>query len=201
MFVQVFSGQVSDPQDFRACLDRWMQQLAPSAIGWLGSTSGVTDDGLAITLARFESAEAARRNSERPEQGEWWMETAKVFTGDVTFHDCTDVLVYRQPSDTAGFVQVMQGRTTDARRVIELTRRLEDLRDFRPDLLGGLLAVHPDGSSFTEAAYFTNEAEARAGERGELPAEMQAMWDEMSTLVPDLRYYDLHQPWLYSPPR
>ena len=35
---------------------------------------GMCDDGTFVALARFESAEAARRNSDRPEQGEWWAE-------------------------------------------------------------------------------------------------------------------------------
>ena len=42
-------------------------------------------------VARFESREAAMRNSERPEQGDWWERCSKLFTGDVTFHDCSRV--------------------------------------------------------------------------------------------------------------
>jgi hypothetical protein len=51
----------------------------------------VTDDGRFVGLARFESEEAARRNSGRPEQGRWWMETSKLFTGEVAFRDSSDV--------------------------------------------------------------------------------------------------------------
>lgn len=79
MFVQVIQGQVSDAGQVRAALDRWVQELAPSASGWLGSTTGVTDDGRFVALARFESEEAARRNSDRPEQDKWWAETATEF--------------------------------------------------------------------------------------------------------------------------
>jgi hypothetical protein len=67
MFVQVIRGQVSDPE-----------QLTAGAPGWLGSTAGVTEDGRFVALARFESQEAARRNRDRPEQGQWWMETSKL---------------------------------------------------------------------------------------------------------------------------
>ena len=81
MFVQVIQGQVSDPEQARAALDRWARELAPGAGGWLGSTAGVTEDGRFIALARFESEEAARRNSDRPEQDRWWAETARLFTG------------------------------------------------------------------------------------------------------------------------
>jgi hypothetical protein len=41
----------------------------------------LTDDGRFIALARFESEEAARRNTDRPEQDRWWTEIAKLFTG------------------------------------------------------------------------------------------------------------------------
>jgi predicted RNA polymerase sigma factor len=77
VFVQVIQGQVSDAGQVRAALDRWARELAPGATGWLGSTAGVTQDGRFIALARFESEEAARRNSDRPEQDQWWTETAK----------------------------------------------------------------------------------------------------------------------------
>jgi hypothetical protein len=50
------------------------------------------------------------------------------------------------------------------------------------------------------AMYFTSEAEAREGERKELPPKLKAQMDEMAALsvgVPD--FFDLKQPWLYSP--
>jgi len=68
MFVQVIRGQATDPQELRGALDTWSEQLAPGAMGWLGSTAGVTDDGQFVGIARFESEDAARRNSDRPEQ-------------------------------------------------------------------------------------------------------------------------------------
>jgi hypothetical protein len=93
MFVQVIQGQVSDAGKVRAALDRWAQELAPGSTGWLGTTAGVTEDGRFIALARFASEEAARRNSDRPEQDRWWAETAKLFTGEATFKDSSDVTV------------------------------------------------------------------------------------------------------------
>ena len=55
MFVQVIQGHVSNATQVRAQLDKWVEQVAPGTVGWLGSTSGVTDDGRLIALARFES--------------------------------------------------------------------------------------------------------------------------------------------------
>ncbi len=200
MFVQVIQGRVGDAGQLRARMDQWMRDLSAGAIGWLGSTAGVTADGTGIALARFESADAARRNSERPEQGQWWAQTAKVFQGDVTFHDCSEVHLFGQGgSDDAGFVQVMQGRYTDPARAVELLRRSEQpLRELRPDVIGGELCLHGDGG-FTQAVYFTSEAEARAGENTQPPPEVQAWLDEEAAMTSDLVFYDLTDPWLHSP--
>jgi len=67
MFIQVFQGPVADANDARVMVEDWLAHLAPGAQGWLGSTTGVSDDGMLVAMARFESREAARRNSERPE--------------------------------------------------------------------------------------------------------------------------------------
>jgi hypothetical protein len=201
MFVQVIEGQVSDAAEVRAALDRWLQELAPGATGWLGSTSGVTDDGRFIALARFESEEAARRNSDRPEQDAWWAETSKLFTGEVSFRDSSDVAVdLVGDPDTAGFVQVIQGRSSDPARAKELMGDdSSQWTAFRPDILGSVAVQHEEGA-YTMALYFTSEAAAREGERKEPPPELKAQMEEMDALsvgVPD--FFDLRQPWLDSP--
>jgi len=199
MFVQVIQGRVRDAEQLRVRMDRWIADLSPNAEGWVGSTTGVTADGIGIALARFESADAARRNSERPEQGQWWAGTQSLFDGDVTFHDCSDVQPFAGGgSDDAGFVQVIQGRYTDLEKGPELMRRSEEpLRELRPDVIGGLLCLHGDGG-FTQAVYFTSEAEARANERTQPPPDVQAMFEEEAAITTDLAYFDLTDPWLYS---
>src|SRR4051812_43357821 len=77
MFAQVIQGRTSDPEAVRAATDRWMKDLAPGAIGWLGSTAGVTDDGQAVLVVRFESAEAAQQNAAWPEQDSFWQDTRR----------------------------------------------------------------------------------------------------------------------------
>jgi hypothetical protein len=200
VFVQVIQGRVGDAGQLRARMEQWVRDLSGGAIGWLGSTAGVTADGTGIAVARFDSADAARRNSERPEQGQWWAQTATVFDGDVTFHDCSEVHLFgRGGSDDAGFVQVMQGRYTDPARAVELLQRSEQpLRELRPDVIGGELCLHGDGG-FTQAVYFTSEAEARAGENTQPPPEVQAWLDEEAAMTTDLVFYDLTDPWLHSP--
>lgn len=201
MFVQIFQGQISDPEAVRAALDRWSQELAPGATGWLGSTAGVTDDGRFIALARFESAAAARRNSDRPEQDRWWAETARLFSGEVTFQDSEDVaLDLVGDPDQAGFVQVMQGRGSDPDRARELMKQdPQAWAELRPDVLGSV-AVQHTGGAYTVAIYFTTEAEARAGEQKQPPPELKAQMDELDALnVGEPEFFDLKQPWLYSP--
>ena len=201
MFVQVIEGRVQDAAALRAAIDEWFQQVAPGATGWLGSTGGVTDDGRAIALVRFESEQAARENSDRPEQDQWWAQTAKLFDGEPTFSESSDVTldIVGDP-DSAGFVQIMQGQVSDADRAGELMFGDDmDLSDFRPDILGRLLAAH-DGGAWTMAIYFTSEDEARAGEQKEAPPELEARMAEMRSLaVGPPSFHDLHDPWLHSP--
>ena len=202
MFVQVIQGRVSDATKVRQGIDDWMTRLAPGADGWLGSTSGVTDDGTCIAVVRFDSAEAAQRNSGRAQQGEWWSGMSKLFSGEVSFHDCSEVATARAGgSDDAGFVQVMQGRTEDLARLREVDAMFEQhFPDFRPDLLGYLVAVHDDEEgAFTLTAYFTSEEAARAGEREEPPAEAAELLREQRQLMQDVVYLDLREPWLHSP--
>ena len=199
MFVQVIQGRVKDPEAARRQIDRWKEELRPGATGWLGATAGVSADNEYIAAVRFESEEAARANSDRPEQGAWAEEMSKLFEGEATFHDCPEVdLMLGGGSDDAGFVQVIQGRTSDQERLRTLGQELGDaLRQSRPDVLGGLIAWHGDGG-FTQVVYFTSESEARKGESQEPAEEDRARLDELMGLMSDLRYVDLTNPWLES---
>ncbi len=201
MFVQVIQGQVADAGAVKAALDRWAEELAPDATGWLGTTAGVTEDGRFIAAARFESEEAARRNSQRPEQDRWWAETSQLFSGEVSFKDSSDVTVdVTGDPDAAAFVQVIQGRGSDPDRARELMGQdSSDWAAFRPEILGSLAVGH-EGGAYTMAVYFTSEAEAREGERKEPPPELQAQMEEMAALsVGEPEFFDLKQPWLYAP--
>ena len=202
MFAQVIQGRASDAEGLRTALDRWARDLAPGSIGWLGSTGGVTDDGRFVAVVRFESADAAARNSQRPEQSAWWEETQRLFDGEVTFRDSEDVTVDLQGDpERAGFVQIMQGKVTDPDRAKALMAEMntEAMAAMRPDVLGSVSIGH-EGGDWTQVIYFTSEAEAREGEKKEPPPEMQAVMDEMMKLSagpPD--FFDLRQPALHSP--
>jgi hypothetical protein len=202
MFVQVIQGKVADAEGLKSAVEQWQRDIAPGATGWLGSTGGATADGTAISIVRFESEEDARRNSDRPEQGQWWVEASKYFAGDVTFHDCPEVITWGGGgSDDAGFVQIIQGHSTNPERSREMMSQADDaMRELRPDVLGGVVAMHADAAGdFTQVVYFTSEAAAREGEKAEPPADMQAMQEEVMSLLTDAKFYDLTNPWFFSP--
>lgn len=196
MFIQVIEGTTSDPEGLRRQDERWQQELRPGAEGFLGRTGGVGADGRVILIARFEDEAAAKANSERPEQGAWWAETAKYFDAEPTFRDCSDVEIFQDGgSDDAGFVQVMQGTVSDRARLAAIEAKLmPKMVELRPDVIGSVRAW--DGSHYTEAIYFRSEAEARKGEAsmsGDLGDE--AMTEYLS-LVDGVTYLDLTDPWL-----
>ncbi len=202
MFVQVIQGKTSKPAELKAAGDQWQRDLAPGASGWLGSTTGVGDDGTFVGIVRFDGVEAAQANSNRPEQSAWWAETEKLFDGPVTFSDCADVIAFGGGgSDKAGFVQVMQGRVKDVEAMKALSSEMEESwGGYRPDVIGGITAVHADGHTFTSAVYFTSEAEARVGEKQEVPAELQdVMARDQALYEGEMTFIDLHEPWLSSP--
>src|ERR1700716_1068152 len=199
MFMQIIQGRVRDPDAAKATSDRWPRDLEASAEGFIGTTYGVTDDGMLIAAVRFESEDAARRNSERPEQSEWWQEMERHFTGDVSFHDCDDVtILLGGGSDDAGVVQVIQGRVRDRERAHELAEQSSEMiAKYRPDVIGATIAIDKDGY-VTETVAFTSEEAARKAEAKEFPPEASRLLDEEMSLLDDVKYLDLHRPWFSS---
>ncbi|MFC0448833.1 hypothetical protein [Rhodococcus jostii] len=195
MFIQVIQGKVSDEARLRQCMDRWTAELRPGAIGYLGSTHGLCDDGTFIALVRFESTEDAQRNSQRPEQDQWWAETQTCFEGAVSFMDCPDVTSWMGGgSDAAGFVQVMEGHSAHPTRMRQLMEQASDqVRRLRPDILGGTFARYGD-DGFVEALYFTSESEARGHEKAQVPDDLRALFKEENLLMGKVSYYDMHEP-------
>jgi hypothetical protein len=200
VFVQLILGRAADAAAVRRQWDRWATDLAPGAAEFVGATGGVTTDRRAVLIARFESEHAARANAERPEQDRWWAETVtsaladpEVFeTADVTLHD-------GQGWERARFVQVMRAQVRDRRRFEaiedELTPRFMQLR---PDLLAAYRAWFPDGS-VAAIDYFTSEAEARAGEHKEMPDVLGEQFSEWMSLLDDVEWFDLVDPWTATP--
>lgn len=192
---------MADPSAVRDLAERWHSELAPAARGWLGSTGVVSEDGELFVLVRFESAAAAAANSDRPEQDRWWAAMAGLLVGEVTFQDSSDVQVdVVGDLDTAGFVQVLTGRTSDPERSRELMNQARPpMAALRPDVLGGVIVGHDDGN-WTRINYFTSEADARAAERTPPPSELMALMAEAAALaVGPPPFLDLREPFLQSP--
>jgi hypothetical protein len=227
MFVQVLQGHIHDRTDAREAVDRWVRDLAPGAEGWLGATAGVTADNMFIMLNRFDTPEAAQRNSHRHEHQVWWTEISKLFAREMALHDCTVTEMIggdeRGCMDHAGFVQVIQGKIPEsdqswavggrsggsrpaygparvalARRVFHGLLGRKGL-SWRPDFIGAMVGFDPQDGTLTEAAYFTSESAAREGERKQPPPDFAALLHEWQALIPDAQYFDLTDPWLFSP--
>jgi hypothetical protein len=195
MFVQMIKGRTNDPSALSHQLERWRDELKPGAVGFLGSTVGIADDGTFIAFARFADEAAATANSQRPEQDAWWRSTAKYFDGEPAFRESSDIsTLFEGGSNRAGFVQVMEGTVIDRARAeaMETPEMLEQLRAARPDLLGALRVWFPDGA-FAEAAYFTSEDEAR---KGESSSEFSGPQEEYMALYGEMTFTDLRHPLL-----
>ena len=197
MFVQIIEGRTRDAAAIKRLTDQWQKDLAPGATGYLGSTSGVTADGKAIAMARFESEAAARANSDRPEQGAWWAEMSKQYEGEPSFTESTDVQEFlRGGSNDAGFVQVMKSTGVDRARLDKMHEQFAEFSSMRPDLIGGV-RVWTGPDSCVEFNYFTSEAEARAGEKQEMPPEVQKLMDEFGDMMTNTEFLDLTEPNLH----
>lgn len=194
MFVQIIEGRTTDGKVLMERGESWQQELRPGAKGYLGVTAGVTADGRAVTIARFESEDAARANSERPEQGAWWAETAKLYDGEPTFTESSDVTLWMGGgSNDADFVQVMKTTGADRAKLEEMDEAFEPYTSARPDLLGGL-RIWTGKDSCIDVAYFTSEAEAREGEKAEMPPEVQELMAGMQEGMGQVEYFDFTEP-------
>jgi hypothetical protein len=201
MFIQIIQGRATNPPGIRRDLGRWRRLLAVDADGWLGSTAGITEDGWSITVVRFASAAHARRNSDRPEQREWWRD-ASQHLARVVLHDAPKVHTYRDGgSDQAGFVQIIQGHTDDMERMARLARDQEEvLAREAPHILGMTVAEHADRpGDFTQIVYFTSEQDARRFEQGPPAEDDEPVLEQLRSLMTDSRSFDLRDPQMLSP--
>lgn len=198
MFVQIITGKTADADGLRRRFDEWKADLAAGATGWRASTAGVGEDVTFIAIVEFESAEAARRNSDRPEQGQWWAQTEPLIAG-AQFVESDDVVTFLGGLDgAAGFVQVIQASVADRERARTLMQRMEqELPQRRPDVTGGLLVFHGDRA--TDIVSFTDEESARQGESQEMSEEERAQMDEMAQVFGGPTFLDLRDPWHHRP--
>jgi hypothetical protein len=197
MFVQVIEGRTNDPAGIKAQGDRWQQELRPGAIGYLGVTAGSTADGRTIAIVRFEDEDSARANAARPEQTAWFESMVKLYDGEPTFTESSDVTEWMGGgSDDAGFVQVMKSTGVDRAQVERMDAAFEPYADQRPDLLGGV-RIWTGADSCIDVAYFTSEEEARKGEKAEMPDELKEVMSQFESGMGQTEYLDLTDPQLH----
>lgn len=195
MFIQIIQGRCTRQDELHELVEEWRREIGPTADGWLGGTFGFTDDDQFVGVVRFESREAATAISMKPEQTAWAERMTALMDGPPEFHDCDDVtLLLGGGSDDAGFVQVIRGRVADRDRLKQMMADTTLLQEMRPDILGGTLAIEPDGT-FTETVAFSDEASARAGEQVEMPEEMRT---QLEAMMRDATFLDLRHPWFES---
>jgi hypothetical protein len=197
MFIQVIQGKTSRGEELRQLGEAMEANGQRPAEGWLGGTFGLTDDGNFFGVVRFESREAAMANSARPETHEFSQQMAALMDGEVTFFDSDEVHTFLDGgSDDAKFVQIIRGKADPG-----LWQKVGDgseLREIRPEIIGGTVAIKNDGS-FVETVAFTDEETARKGEsemHQEAPPEVS---DALQQIMDGAEFYDLRQVWFNSP--
>jgi hypothetical protein len=192
VFIQVIQGKTSQRDELRALAEAWRNEGSAEAVGYLGGTHGVTEDGAYLGVIRFTSREDAMANSARPETNAFAEKMGALMDGPVSFHDCGDVTTFLDGgSDDAGFVQVISGHTENPSPMKEMVNDTGDLRAMRPEIIGGTLAIADDGTFF-QTVYFTDEQSARKGEQVEPPEEIRAALESM---MAGATFYDLRRPW------
>lgn len=197
MFIQVMQAPCTREEELRALAESWRSEVG-AGDGWLGGTFGFTDDHQFLGIIRFNSREEAMANSNRPEQDAWASKMRDLMDGPIEFHDCDDVTEFLDGgSDNAGFVQVIRGHIDDRSVVQTLMSDTDMLRQMRPDIIGGTLAIEPDGT-FIETIAFTDEASARAAESDPSAAPPPEVAEALNTMMEGAKFYDLHQPWFES---
>lgn len=191
MFIQVIQGRCTRQDELRAAMQETMHEVPPGD-GFLGGTYGFTDDDQMVAVVRFTDRAAAMANSARPEVDAAAQRFMALMDGPVEFHDCDDVTMFLDGgSDSAGFVQIIRGRVDDPGRLKAMLADTTQLRQMRPEIIGGTLAFEEDGT-FTETVAFTDEDAARRGEEVEPPEDVRR---ELAYVMKEARFYDLHQPW------
>jgi hypothetical protein len=91
----------------------------------------------------------------------------------------------------------MQGQIKDQASADKMFARAADaekvLGAARPDVIGEVVAIHDDGGGYTDVVYFSSEADARANETKEMPAEAKEMMQEFESALEVSEFLDLRR--------
>ena len=194
-FVLLARGPVDDPEAVRRSWDHWHERVAGDS-GWLGSTGGIASGGQWLAAIRYAAEEAGRAAAE-DDAGEGLLSGAASLelTGEVQ-----PVEGNGSPA-AGGFVQFMRARVPDRHGFEAVEAAIGNrFAAARHDFLAGLRAWTA-ADRLTAVDWFTSEADARAGEATEFPADLRALFAEWMSFLHDVEWYDLAQPWQVAPDR
>ena len=188
MFTRVIHGNAgSNGDEIRAALDARHAGLRREA-GYLGSTSGVSDDGTVFAVEVYSDAKAAKAAGD-PEMTGLFSEPPQIV-------QCGTVETYMSDRDVAntGFVQIEVFRgVRDLEEFRAVAKGFDNLAHLRPDLLWVLCSFTDDGTVYA-ANHFTSEGDARAAEAGEPPAEVIELIQRWGAIMNGVDYIDLRAP-------
>jgi hypothetical protein len=198
MFVQIFEGRVFNRGTAHRLIDDWVSALRLRAVGFLGATAGVSDDGRVIALLRFESAAAASGSGYLPERGPYWAELEKVLNGPVAVTDSDDAeTFFSGGSNDARFVEIVKARGVNRAQLREMDASIQRVAgSWRPDFIGSF-RVWTGPDSYVEADYFTSEAEMRESQQKEPPPEFAGRIGAFQEMMANAEMLDIRDPWLY----
>ena len=200
MFAQVIKGKVSDPEAVKTATERWVK-AGPKR----GRLAGLHRGNNGRRPVRHGCAFRVRGGGSPQQRSP---RTGQMVGGDgeAVRRRCDLPGQLRRDSRPAGrpghswLRADHAGPCTDPERAKELMSKDADKwAAFRPDVIGSVTVGHDDGA-YTMVLYFTSEAEAREGERKEVPPELQATMDEMNKIsTGEPEFFDLRQPLILSP--
>ena len=167
VFVLLARGPADDPDILRRRWEEWHERVGPGNAGWLRSTGGIASGGEWLAAVLYSSEESARAVAQAPAGPDFLTSATTVeVTGDVQ-------LVEGNGSPAGGgFVQFMRARVPDRQRLEAVEAAMGDrFAALRRDFLAGLRAW-TGPNRLTVVDWFTSEADARAGEAIEIPADL-----------------------------
>ena len=189
MMLQLVLASGADEEQLQRDLRRWADESRADVAGAtraFTSTAGLTGDGRAVVVTR---------GGGDPGTLAWWSSPDTCLPAPLTVLATTDVTAVEVgDAGEAGFVQVMRARVPDRARFEALEAEIGPaFVAFRPDFLAGFRAWFDDGT-VAAVDYFRSEAEARAGESRDMPAELRAGFGEWLALTEGAEWYDLARP-------
>lgn len=198
--VRITQARVRDAEAVRELAERWQREIAPETDGWLATTAGISDDGEFVSLLRFASEEAVRRNAESERQRRWWEEFRQYVSGDVSIVETSSAAAFgdSRPDADVGYVHVVQGEARIMIDILEGVAEHEEhhIREHHLPLLGGIIVDH-GGDRFTEFMYFPSEDEKGRGIGGTLPEEGVTMVERVAGHVANIRHLAISDPWTH----